>query len=791
MPQLKYEYYMDLYYNCEDYKEPLKIDQTNIKSLTIYKEYDKYNMPIATMDLNIDKKLADNIIKNANKATMVLFVYKFQLDNDAAIKQLYFKHEFSYLTDDDVNKTTDLDYAKVNDKEDDREDVYRILKLGLISKHLVDSNMSPNNTTIYNSSMQNIIIDILNIGEPLLIEPFTETEPVEQLIIPPKESLSKTLEYLNGVRVFYNTGYRFFMDLDNIYLVSKSGKATLRKTDKYETIKFNLSDIGDKTDAILEGFRDDDKSKSYIVDVPTTTIKYGNDSIIDKELNGFTAVIDASKNVQQSYLKNSRAFGGIFSAYKNIMNTMDSIKKSAGLVRQTIKNIHHETDVIKGEFVQIKEQAVSFKSTLDSLESQTESILKGLPKQVLDNTTKGISTGMGISGETLTSSKLDIKGILKDILNQSINMQEKHDDNIKDSDETFTEFKGAYTGQIYHIENFGSLVGAIKPTNFTDNAAELNKELTKIPEKQKNAEDKYKSSMIDFNKAYESYNASNSKLIKNLSFMPDKIKYVLSDKKTLEGKYSDTYTVDLRALKSHLPELINNKDFSEGKLSTMLGFTENMGKSLKLNANVARGFKKSLNSTKDIPRDFSKQILEGANTYVKSLETNTLNSIKNAKSSIGNISKGFSALKNNISSLYQQGSTLLDGSSDISKLGSNGESMIDISLDLANVVEDLGKRKIIRIPNDNMGLIKNFKHALELRSTYLSLSKQQLDNSIFNINTKYIINNNTKEHKEETTDYIMLSKIEVYTNQGERFVATTNMTFAKLPKSTADNAKKI
>ena len=322
MPQLKYEYYIDLYYNHPDYKDKNKIDQKNIKSLTIYKEYDKYNMPIATMNLHIDKKFADHIIKNSKTTTMTMMVYKYQLDNNAAIKQLYFQHEFSYLTDDDTNKTEDIDYAKTNSKEEDREDVYRILKLGLISKKLVDSNLSPNNATIYNSSMQNIIVDLLNVGEPLLIEPFTETEPVDQLIIPPKESLSKTLDYLNTVRVFYNTGYRFFMDLDNIYLVSKSGKATLRNLDKYETVKFNLSDIGAKEDAILEGFRDDDKTKSYIIDVPTTDIKYGKDNITDKELNGFTAVIDASKTIQQSYLKNSRAFGGIFGTYQNIMNTM-------------------------------------------------------------------------------------------------------------------------------------------------------------------------------------------------------------------------------------------------------------------------------------------------------------------------------------------------------------------------------------------------------------------------------------------------------------------------------------
>ena len=93
------------------------------------------------------------------------------------------------------------------------------------------------------------------------------------------------------------------MDLDNIYLVSKSGKPTLRNLDKYETVKFNLSDMGDKEGAMLEGFQDDDKSKCYIIDVPTTDIKYGKDNITDKELNGFTAVIDASKTIQQDYIK--------------------------------------------------------------------------------------------------------------------------------------------------------------------------------------------------------------------------------------------------------------------------------------------------------------------------------------------------------------------------------------------------------------------------------------------------------------------------------------------------------
>ena len=784
MPQLKYEYYIDLYYNCMDYKEPKLIDQKNIKSLTIYKEYDKYNMPIATMNLHIDKKFADNIIKNSKTATMIMAVYKYQLDNNAAIKQLYFKHEFSYLTDDDTNKTEDIDYAKTDSKDEDREDVYRILKLGLISKKLVDRNLSPNNATIYKSSMQNIIVDLLNIGEPLLIEPFTETELVDQLIIPPKESLSKTLDYLNTIRVFYNTGYRFFMDLDNIYLVSKSGKATLRNIDKYATIKFNLSDIGGKEEAILEGFRDDDKTKSYIVDIPTTDIKYGKDNITDKELNGFTAVIDASKTVQQSYLKNSRAFGGIFGVYQNIMNTMNAIKKVSSSVRQVVKNIHQTTDTIKGNFNQIVEQAKESKSVIDTVATQAEALLRELPKTALDGTAEVV----GLDG-VVRKSDTNIKDVLTNIIKHTVVMQTTSTNTVEKSEDKFGKFKEAYTGQIYHIENFGSLVGAISPINFTDNTAQLTKEVSKLPEKREQSKIHFKESMTDFNTEYSKYITSNEIIVNSLNDTPDKLFYVT--KKDNTGKAIETHELDLRALKSNLPELVKNLDFSKMKLSDMKGFAEQMKNSLKLNANVGDGLKKQIAATREIPKDFSKQILEGANTYVKSLQDTKNIAIANTKNSIINTTKSLGALKSNLSSLYQSGSTAISGISDMSKVGTNGESMIDVALDLTDIVEDLGKRKLIRIPNDNMGLIKNFKHALELKSVYLSLSKQQLDNSIFNMNLKYLINNNTKEHKEDTTDYIMLSKIEVYTNQGERFLATTNMTFAKLPKSTADNAKKL
>lgn len=778
MAQLKYEYTFDLKYKNKSDGKITQIDQNNIKSLTIYKEYDKYNMPICTMNLVLDKNLADDIITKMEENTFILTAYKIQADNESAVNELYFTEEFSYLTDDDTNKGKSLDYMKTDDKEDTREDVYRYLKIGLISKSLVDSNLHPNNATIYNSSMQDIVVDLLNIGVPLLVEPFTETETVSQLIIPPKESISKTLDYLNTVRVFYNTGYRFFMDFENTYLVSKAGKATLRTLDKYETVKFNLAELG-SNESLLEGFKDDGESKSYIIDVPTTDIKYGKDNVLNKELNGFTAVIDASKTIQQDYMSKSKGFGGILGTYQNIMNTIDNIKKTTAGVRNIVKNIHRTTYDIKGHFNQIVEQAASVKSTVDSVASQAETLLRSLPEEVIGEGKKRILGGA--DGKTVVDSNLNIKNFLRGLITNSMDMSTISRTTVEGSEDTFNTFKQKYTGQIYHLENFKSLVGGIDPINFTDNTSEMLDQVKNIQPKKDESREHHTKSMVKFNEEYGKYIGNNKFLVDTLKDAPDIMTFVLEyDEITHEIKR--TFDLDLRSLKSHFKELKENLDFSTDKAKTIGNFTEVMDNSLKVNNNVGKSLSSMIKtSAQTIPKDFSKQILEGANTYVKSLQDTTKNAVNDAKQAANKVVESYGALQSSLSSLYQSGATTINSFSDLSKMGSNGESMVDVALDLVNVAEDLGKRKLIRIPNDNMGLIKNYKHALELKSTYLTINKQQLDNSLFNINMKYIINNKD-DHKDDTGEYLLLSKIEVYTNYGEKFTSNTSMNFAKIPK---------
>ena len=478
-------------------------------------------------------------------------------------------------------------------------------------------------------------------------------------------------------------------------------------------------------------------------------------------------------------MSKSKGFGGILGTYQNIMNTIDNIKKTTAGVRNIVKNIHRTTYDIKGHFNQIVEQAASVKSTVDSVASQAETLLRSLPEEVIGEGKKRILGGA--DGKTVVDSNLNIKNFLRGLITNSMDMSTISRTTVEGSEDTFNKFKQKYTGQIYHLENFKSLVGAIDPINFTDNTSEMLDQVKNIQPKKDESREHHTKSMVKFNEEYGKYIGNNKFLVDTLKDAPDIMTFVL-EYDEMSHEIKRTFDLDLRSLKSHFKELKENLDFSTGKAKTISDYTETMDNSLKVNSNVGKSLSAMIKTfAQTIPKDFSKQILEGANTYVKSLQDTTKNAVNDAKQAANKVVESYGALQSSLSSLYQSGATTINSFSDLSKMGSNGESMVDVALDLVNVAEDLGKRKLIRIPNDNMGLIKNYKHALELRSTFLTINKQQLDNSLFNINMKYIINNKD-DHKDDTGEYLLLSKVEVYTNYGEKFTSNTSMNFAKIPK---------
>ena len=58
----------------------------------------------------------------------------------------------------------------------------------------------------------------------ILVEPLINNTQIENITVPPVDSVMKYLAYLNSKYNFYNDQYMFFIDIDKTYLKSNSGK---------------------------------------------------------------------------------------------------------------------------------------------------------------------------------------------------------------------------------------------------------------------------------------------------------------------------------------------------------------------------------------------------------------------------------------------------------------------------------------------------------------------------------------------------------------------------------------
>ena len=110
-------------------QEKYNIDYTNIRSIVIDHDYDKNNMPLVYLILNISTKLIDTIIKNIERGVFILNIQKCIENSDMPdLWKDYISDTFIYFAAEDINKTDSRDYENANEG---REDIYKELIFGL------------------------------------------------------------------------------------------------------------------------------------------------------------------------------------------------------------------------------------------------------------------------------------------------------------------------------------------------------------------------------------------------------------------------------------------------------------------------------------------------------------------------------------------------------------------------------------------------------------------------------------------------------------------------------------
>lgn len=329
----KFKYSVSLKYMKRATKKYVSINYLNIEYMVVDRDYDRYNMPIIYIGLNIDKNLADDIIKNEKENLINLEVYKFKYDDDGDIMRIdeaYIRAQCTYFTADDVNPTPELDYA---DNEDGvRDDVFRQITIGLMQISLINDNAKVFNSTFDKTTLTNAVRTITNHIDDMLIEPLTYgNEELSQIAVY-QDTVSKSLEALNKVKVFYSTQYRFFMDFDTTYLLSTRGLEVPRKGEKITAVLICIKKVEDYI-GMDDGMYTNRSQGNYQINVSIGSTSSYTDKLTDKIYNNIIAVTNSGEKMQFELDIDKSSYGSTKSKTVYIPN--DNIHMAENIKSQT------------------------------------------------------------------------------------------------------------------------------------------------------------------------------------------------------------------------------------------------------------------------------------------------------------------------------------------------------------------------------------------------------------------------------------------------------------------------
>ena len=718
---------------------PIPIRAENIRRLFIDEDYVKNNMPVMYTIINVDKNFFDKIVLYAKEANILLSVYKYDDASEAKINISVYNALCEYFIRDDINYNKEIDYKGTENET--RQDIYREGYLGLMFKTCIDANKQTVNNTIKNSTMMNAVCYYVT-KTPCLIEPFTYNDTIEQLIVPPQESLVKTVQFFNNVQVFYDTQYRLFFDADCLYLVSSSGKATQKATDKYPTVRITIHSVDD-SDGFKLGMGESPNNNCYIVDVSVKDSIYNIDNDTAKMYKGIEVITNPS-------IENAPSTQG---ALQNVMNDVSSIMGDVkGVMNQgqnLVKSIPSAMNNMKQVFTQaVTESATQALSSQSCIQKAIQAI-QNMPEPQVDpdDPTKTLPS----SSKTIDhDKKIDL---LEKLTKCSVEIG-KNSSTLKKLPGNFsTEMQGMMKS-LGSLTSTPSALGALSAINMQDGLKNFTKAINTTKTNSNNSSTNCSAKLmpaVNNANALSAYVNLAIKYIGQSGIENSKVKDYISGLQTATKTFKSTsssISLNLNTYKGY-PDQIKNmtKSFSSfaNKLGSMKVNLKSQFSNLKSDLGVLGASMKS---------------------KLKSIAENGEKAIQKLRSSGLSLSS-LKEIKDNVNAIR-----------DISKIGALGVSKFSVNLNLGK--SDTKGVAIYKVNNDNANKVKNIKSEIENSMNKLIINKNDIDVSVFNINMEYIIKN-YDAHSSTDGRFILDRKVEMFSrDDGTNFKCTTQLYFRKI-----------
>ena len=302
----RYKYSVQLRYIKKKERISQEVRTERIRSIIIDRDYINNNLPIMYINLTLDKKLIDDMIKKQDQNTMVLTIYKYIYNEDKKTrsKTRYIHSEMTYFIPDDLNYRSSLDFT--DEETNGRDDITKNLTIGLMGIESINNNKKTFNAILRNTTMMNAV-HYCTSHLDMVIERFDYNENIPELLITPLSTVSSSIKYLNNIKVFYKTPYRFFIDFDCGYLLSSSGNSVPKKGESISSILIVIRDPLNQQ-AMEEGMITNQKNKNYQLDISAADTQVYQNKITEKLYTSVSSISENGQSKSQSLNINKSSF---------------------------------------------------------------------------------------------------------------------------------------------------------------------------------------------------------------------------------------------------------------------------------------------------------------------------------------------------------------------------------------------------------------------------------------------------------------------------------------------------
>ena len=344
MAKETFRYKVTLRYVMENNDEII-IDSNQISYVAVDKDFDNKNMPVIAIVASIEKDVLDDMIRHVNDNILTLGIYRYDVNNQTDnITKKCIHDRFIYILPDDISKTAVIDYPNGEGKEG----LYKDVTLWLLPQDAVNNNKQTINGVFKNATMNTMILNSTNYLGKMLLEPIKYDNKYDQVIIPPQNSISEYISFLNNdLSVFYDTPYRFFIDFDMTYIVSSSGHVVRSKNESIFTFDIQISSIIPQEEDDT-GMYIDKRNNKNVIYVNSANVNYTRNNITNKMVNSITT-IDSSGNVyrrdvESNNTKVTKKLSTIINLSNTDNNAVNNIVSSISMNNVCVSIVKNDLD---------------------------------------------------------------------------------------------------------------------------------------------------------------------------------------------------------------------------------------------------------------------------------------------------------------------------------------------------------------------------------------------------------------------------------------------------------------